>query len=862
MFSWRPSKKEVTIYDYHASEEQDKYILENAVHLHHSMLPDQNRSATPEKYIAYLYPNKDGKKNFSKMVYPVIVDDSVEPGYLLESKSISTYLGHYNTSTQCIEVKKWEAKDGLPINKITFQINSLLPRCNEPLNINRDVLIKSIHNFFIEQSFPLCVGQMLVVPYPREIEMPRAKHLSFMKPVMFSPKFKLMITSINGEMKCTDDPKIYQLNKKSVMTLDVSPNTSNICFLSNEEEKQLQDDIERKAKEAERKVKEAERENTRSSVDLASKKNKSKSYDGLPGIKPLVLDFDLDDIGTPPKKLAALPNQLSFDFTRCGIGGNKDALRELVSQVFYSRALGQYAKNYGAKPVKGVLLYGPPGTGKTSIARAIASFFSKSQVRYVNGPELMNKFVGESESALRNLFAEAQSAWQLYKENSPLFVIIFDEIDASFPKRGTRSGGTGVDDKMTSQMLTLMDGLDDIGNVLIIGTTNRPDMLDDALKRENRFSLMLEIGLPDTVTRKEILELKTQQPRSSNLLEEGVDFQYWAEKSAGFSGADLEQFVRMAENYAQTRNFEYDQETNTLKLKPCVENNVLEVVKKTDFERAFLNIKPSNRMDKDEFNFQSDHFVIYNEELGSVAANYLLCIKQLCRPYSNRMSFLLAGKPGTGKTDLAKFLAEKSDFDSIKLVTPEHFLGKSMQAQLETLEDFFRQAVHIDKCIIILDNLEGILSASGDNLRKENALVLKLISLMNRHQTGTKCMIIATAQDAKMINHVGINFDEVQYLSSINLTYNDSKTLDIIAKPLQIHLSSDDDTGNEVNIRISMNVRQILHLLKKLVDDDGCVDKLDFFKMASKMYESKKQISDRESEITALPGQSLFAVRK
>ena len=856
MFSWRSSRKEVIIYDYHASEEQDKYILENAVHLHHSILPDQNRSAIPEKYIAYLYPNKYDKKNFSKMVYPVIVDDSVESGYLLESKSISTYLGHYNTSTQFIEVKKWEAKDGLPINKITFQINSLLPRCNESLNINRDILIKSIQDFFIAQSFPLCLGQMLVVPYPREIEKPRAKHLSSMNPVMFSPKFKLMITSINGDMKCTDDPKIYLLNKKSVIALDISPNTKNICFLSNEEEKQLQDEIERKAKEAEQEI-------TSRSVKLASKSKKSKSYDDLPEIKPLALDFDLDDMGMPPKKSAALPNQLSFDFTRCGIGGNKDELRELVSQVFYSRALGEYAKNYGAKPVKGVLLYGPPGTGKTSIARAIASFFPKSQVRYVNGPELMNKFVGESESALRNLFAEAQSAWQLYKENSPLHVIIFDEIDASFPKRGTRSGGTGVDDKMTSQMLTLMDGLDDIGNVLIIGTTNRPDMLDDALKRENRFSLMLEIGLPDTVTRKEILELKTQQPRSSHLLEEGVDFQYWAERSAGFSGADLEQFVRMAENYAQTRNFEYDQETNTLKLKPCVEMNVLEIVKKTDFERAFLNIKPSNRLDKDEFNFQSDHFVIYNEELGAVAANYLLCIKQLCRPYSNRMSFLLAGKTGTGKTDLAKFLAEKSDFDSIKLVTPEHFLGKSMQVQLETLEDFFRQAVRIDKCVIILDNLEGILSASGDNLRKENALVLKLISLMNRHQSSTKCMIIATTQDAKVINHIGINFDEVQHLSSIHLAYNDSKALDFIAKPLQIHLSSDDDAGNDVNIRISMNVRQILHLLKKLVDDDGCVDKLNFFKVASKMYESKKLTGDRDNnEMIVLPSQSLFAVRR
>lgn len=859
MFSWGGSNKtKVKIYDYRVTEENDSYILENAVHLPCSMQENsRDKNSSTEKYIVYLYPDQYAKTNFSKMIYPVVFDESLDDGVILESQSISTYLGHRGNSIQSIELKKWEETENQPISKITFQIQELIPKCKEALNINKNILIKSIYDFFAYQPFPLCLGQILVIPYPKEIEDPRYKKYSFMDTRLFSPKFKLKITSINNDVKLSDSPKIYNLTKDAVITLNTVPNTNNICLLSDEEEKVLQNN------ESERKNKEAKKEYPRSTAHISSKKNISIEVD-LPEIKPLPADLGSDLMLQTPKLSTTIPDQLTFDFTRCGIGGNKDALRELVSQVFYSRALGQYAKNYGAKPVKGVLLYGPPGTGKTSIARAIASFFSKSQVKYVNGPQLMNKYVGESESALRNLFLEAQTAWAVYKEDSPLHVIIFDEIDASFPKRGTRSGGTGVDDKMTSQMLTLMDGLDDIGNVLVIGTTNRPELLDDALKRENRFSLELEIGLPDTVTRKEILELKVQQLRSSQLLEEGIDFQFWADKSAGFSGADLEQFVRMAENYAQTRNFDYDEGANTVKLKECVTKNmILEVVTKADFERAFLNVKPSNRMDKAEFNFRQDNFVIYNENLGYIVSNYLLCVKQLCRPYSNRISFLLDGKTGTGKTDLAKFLAEKSSFDSIKLITPEHFLGKAMQAQLETLDDFFRQAVRIDKCVIILDNLEGILSASGDNLRKENALVLKLISLMNRQQSDTKCMIIATAQDAKMIKHIGIHFDEIQNLSSINLAYNDAYVLDIIAKTLNMSLSSQMDEGTHSNIKININIRQILHLLKKLVNDDACVDKMEFFKLAKNMYGNKKLASDKENdEIMALPYQSMFAIKK
>lgn len=149
------------------------------------------------------------------------------------------------------------------------------------------------------------------------------------------------------------------------------------------------------------------------------------------------------------------------------------------------------------KHCKGMILYGPPGTGKTLIARKIAHVLNCAEPKVVNGPEIFDKMVGGSEAKIRALFEEAESDQKANGDESDLHVIIFDEIDAICRKRGSVSSGTGVNESVVNQLLSKIDGVDSLDNILIIGMTNRLDMIDDALLRPGRFEIHLEIGLPD-----------------------------------------------------------------------------------------------------------------------------------------------------------------------------------------------------------------------------------------------------------------------------------------------------------------------------------------------------------------------------
>jgi vesicle-fusing ATPase len=149
------------------------------------------------------------------------------------------------------------------------------------------------------------------------------------------------------------------------------------------------------------------------------------------------------------------------------------------------------------KHVKGMLLYGPPGTGKTLIARQIAKALDCEKPKIVNGPEIFDKYVGGAEKKIRELFADARADQDENEDESNLHVIIFDEIDAICRTRGSTSGGTGVHETVVNQLLSMMDGVDALNNVLIIGMTNRKDMIDPAILRPGRLEIHLEIGLPD-----------------------------------------------------------------------------------------------------------------------------------------------------------------------------------------------------------------------------------------------------------------------------------------------------------------------------------------------------------------------------
>jgi vesicle-fusing ATPase len=149
--------------------------------------------------------------------------------------------------------------------------------------------------------------------------------------------------------------------------------------------------------------------------------------------------------------------------------------------------------------VKGILLYGPPGTGKTLIARSLASSLNVNEKNFqiVNGPEVFNKFVGQSEENIRKLFLNAREDEKKFGRESPLHIIVFDEIDAICKERGHYSSGTNVEDQVVNQLLSNMDGVESLNNIIIIGMTNRKDLIDPAILRPGRLEVHIEIGLPN-----------------------------------------------------------------------------------------------------------------------------------------------------------------------------------------------------------------------------------------------------------------------------------------------------------------------------------------------------------------------------
>lgn len=247
------------------------------------------------------------------------------------------------------------------------------------------------------------------------------------------------------------------------------------------------------------------------------------------------------------------------------VGGLDDEMRALARRLLWSRCLDQAElEALGVSHVKGALLYGPPGTGKTTAARELANALGANDDRLVvvNGPELLDKFVGNSERLVRDLFQKAKREWtqaQFKGTRPPLRVVVFDEIDALCRHRGSLTGDTtGVRDSITAQLLACLDGVEDAGNILVIGTTNRPDLLDPALLRPGRLEVSLRIDPPATPEARRAVLLVHVKPLFDKLSDDAFTFlfgtpHFLSTATSGFSGADLAGLVSSALSSAVER---------------------------------------------------------------------------------------------------------------------------------------------------------------------------------------------------------------------------------------------------------------------------------------------------------------------
>jgi transitional endoplasmic reticulum ATPase len=383
-----------------------------------------------------------------------------------------------------------------------------------------------------------------------------------------------------------------------------------------------------------------------------------------------------------------------------GIGATVDQLREMVELPL---RYPEIFERLGVDPPKGVLLHGPPGTGKTRLARAVANE-SDAAFFHIAGPEIMGSAYGESEKRLRELFEEAAKA-------SPSIIFI-DEIDSIAPKRGQVTGET--EKRLVAQLLALLDGLEPRQNVVVIAATNRPEAIDEALRRPGRFDREIIIGVPDESGRREILAIHTR----GMPLAEGVDLKELARKTYGFVGADIAALTREAAIEAIRRIMpELNLEDGTIP--PDVLDRLS--VMRSDFEEALKRVQPSAMR---EVMVQMP--TVRWDDVGGVdearerlregvelPLRHPAAFRRLgIRPAKG---FLLYGPPGTGKTLLAKATAREAEANFIATKSSD-LLSKWYGESEQQIARLFARARQVAPTVIFIDELDSLVPARGGGL--------------------------------------------------------------------------------------------------------------------------------------------------
>jgi vesicle-fusing ATPase len=398
--------------------------------------------------------------------------------------------------------------------------------------------------------------------------------------------------------------------------------------------------------------------------------------------------------------------QPNFKFEDMGIGGLDEEFNTIFRRAFASRIYPpRDVEKLGISHVKGLLLFGPPGTGKTLIARQIGKMLNAVEPKIVNGPEMLNKYVGGSEENIRKLFKEAEQEYKEKGEESSLHIIIFDELDAVFKQRGSRGDGTGVGDNVVNQLLAKMDGVDQLNNILVIGMTNRRDLIDVALLRPGRFEVQLEISLPDEKGRQQIFKIQTSKMRDEKKLGEDVRIEELAAMSKNYSGAEIEGVVKSAASFALNRNIQLDPK------KGVVFNKGEVLVGRQDFLNALSETKPAFGVSEEELeNMIRGGIIKYANHIDDILDRGQQLIEQVKQSDQFPIiSVLVHGPPGSGKTALASTLALGSDFPFIRMISPGDMIGMSEANRIQHISQMFQDSYKSPLNVLVLDSIEDIL---------------------------------------------------------------------------------------------------------------------------------------------------------
>lgn len=423
------------------------------------------------------------------------------------------------------------------------------------------------------------------------------------------------------------------------------------------------------------------------------------------------------------------------------IGGLTDEIKKVREMIELPLRHPEIFEKLGIEAPKGVLLYGPPGTGKTLLAKAVANE-SNAHFISISGPEIMSKFYGESEARLREIFKEA-------KEKSPSIIFI-DEIDSIAPKREEVTGE--VERRVVSQLLSLMDGLEARGKVIVIAATNRPNAIDPALRRPGRFDREIEIKVPDKKGRKDILLIHTRNMP----LSDDVNADKIASISHGYVGADLEYLCKEAAMKCLRRLLpELNLEDE--KLPPETLDKL--VVNGDDFQNAIREVTPSGMREV----FIENPDVSWDEVGGlesvkrelQEAVEWPMKYPTLYSKLGHRMprGILLHGPSGTGKTLMAKAVATESEANFISVRGPE-LLSKWVGESERGIREIFRRARQASPCVIFFDEIDSIAPIRG--VGGETAVTERVVSQLLTELDGIESLhgvvVLAATNRADMID--------------------------------------------------------------------------------------------------------------
>jgi len=452
----------------------------------------------------------------------------------------------------------------------------------------------------------------------------------------------------------------------------------------------------------------------------------------------------------------AAPNAIlapNFKFEDMGIGGLDTEFAAIFRRAFASRVFPPgLVEKLGIQHVKGILLHGPPGTGKTLMARQIGKMLNAREPKIVNGPEILNKFVGASEENIRKLFEDAEKEYKAKGDESGLHIIIFDELDAICKQRGSTGGGTGVGDSVVNQLLSKMDGVDQLNNILLIGMTNRLDMIDDALLRPGRLEVHMEISLPDEKGRYQILTIHTSKMRANRVMDSDVDLFELAALTKNFSGAEIGGLVKSATSFAFNRHVKVGTMAG---ISEDVENLR---VNRADFISAFDEVQPAFGVSEEELQqvIQNGiiHFDLSIDELLRTGELFVEQVRTSTR--TPLVSILLHGTPGTGKTALAATIAQASGYPFIKLLSSETMVGFTESQKVAAINKVFADSYKSPLSVIVVDNLERLLDWTSIGPRFSNSVLQALLVLFARRPPkGRRLLIIATSSLRPVLTELG-----------------------------------------------------------------------------------------------------------